>query len=69
MFLEIIGAILALAIGIYWGLGAPGLPGPRDRVLPPGSRRQRTRAFTPLDWLRPRERPSVARRRGGGLFR
>jgi hypothetical protein len=47
------GMIAALAAGVYIGLGLPGLPGPQDRVLPPGRRRRRKRTFTPLDWLRP----------------
>lgn len=53
MFFYILGMILALAAGIYIGLGLPGLPGPRDRVVWNGRRRQRRRTFMPLDWLRP----------------
>jgi len=49
----IMGMVIALGLGIYIGLGMPGLPGPTDRVLPPGMARRRRRAFTPLDWLRP----------------
>lgn len=61
MILYVIGGILALALGIYIGLGFPGLPGGEDRVLPPGMRRRRREYFTPLDLLRRQERP---RRRG-----
>lgn len=58
----VIGAILALALGIYIGLGFPGLPGHEDRVLPSGMRRRRKDYFTPLDLLRKRERGSRRRR-------
>jgi hypothetical protein len=53
-----VGMVLALAAGIYIGLGFPGLPGREDRVLPSGMRRRRKDHFTPLDLLRRRERPS-----------
>ncbi|NIP81815.1 MAG: hypothetical protein GWM90_22385 [Gemmatimonadetes bacterium] len=58
----IIGAILALGLGIFIGLGMPGLPGREDRVLPPGMRRRRKEHFTPLDLLRKHDRPSQRRR-------
>jgi hypothetical protein len=45
----------ALAVGIYIGLGAPGMPGREDRIVP---RARRLRQHTPLDWLRP---PKVRR--------
>ena len=52
----IVGAVLALAAGIYIGLGWPGLPvGREDRVLPKGMRRRRKDRFTPLDLLRQKE--------------
>lgn len=54
--LEIVGGVVAFGVGIYIGLGFPGLPGPKDRVLPRGMRRRRHDAYTPLDWLRPRRR-------------
>ena len=57
----LIGAILALALGIYIGLGFPGLPGREDRVLPGGMKRKRKQLFTPLDLLRKRDRPSQRR--------
>jgi hypothetical protein len=57
----VIGAILALVLGIYIGLGFPGLPGREDRVLPNGMKRKRKEHFTPLDLLRKRERPSQRR--------
>ena len=53
----IVGGIVALAAGIYIGLGWPGLPfGREDRVLPKGMRRRRKESFTPLDLLRQKER-------------
>ena len=62
--LYIIGGILALALGIYIGLGFPGLPGREDRVLPGGKTRRKKDYFTPLDLLRRQDRGSD-RRRGG----
>lgn len=58
----VLGAILALLIGVYIGLGLPGMPGREDRVLPGGRRRQRKPHFTPLDLLRRSERSSSQRR-------
>jgi hypothetical protein len=57
-----LGMVLALAAGIYIGLGMPGIPGRKDRVLPRGMRRRRTQHFTPLDLLRRTERGSIRRR-------
>jgi hypothetical protein len=57
-----VGMILALALGIYIGLGMPGMPGREDRVLPSGMRRRRKQHFTPLDLLRRSERGSTRRR-------
>lgn len=52
----ILGGIVALAAGIYIGLGWPGLPvGREDRVLPRGMRRRKKDRFTPLDLLRQKE--------------
>lgn len=58
----VIGGILALGVGIYIGLGAPGFPGREDRVLPKGMRRERKQYFTPIDLLRKSERGSRRRR-------
>jgi hypothetical protein len=58
----VIGGILALALGIYIGLGMPGLPGREDRVLPKGMKRDRKQHFTPIDLLRKSERGSRRRR-------
>lgn len=57
----VIGGILALLVGIYIGLGMPGLPGREDRVLPKGMRRKRKNHFTPIDLLRRSERGSQRR--------
>ena len=55
--LHIIGGIVALLVGIYIGLGWPGLTfGRKDRVLPNGMRRRRKDHFTPIDMLRKRDR-------------
>lgn len=60
----IIGGVLALLLGIYIGLGFPGLPGRENRVLPPGRRRRNKKHFTPLDLLRREEKGSDRRRQG-----
>lgn len=57
----VIGGIVAVVVGIYIGLGFPGLPGREDRVLPRGMRRKKKEHFTPLDLLRKRDRPSQRR--------
>lgn len=57
----VIGGIVALLVGIYIGLGLPGLPGREDRVLPKGMRRRRKEYFTPIDLLRRSERGSRRR--------
>ena len=61
--LYILGGVLALLLGIYIGLGSPGLPGREDRVLPKGRRREEKDHFTPLDLLRKEEKGSDRRRR------
>ncbi|MFW6331171.1 MAG: hypothetical protein ACOC3J_05540 [Gemmatimonadota bacterium] len=57
----VVVGIVALLIGIYIGLGMPGLPGREDRVLPRGMKRRRPSHFTPLDLLRRHDRPSRRR--------
>jgi hypothetical protein len=44
--------VMALGLGIWVGLGAPGIKGREDRVVAPG----RARRLKPkhLDWLKPR---------------
>ncbi len=51
---HIIGMVLALLVGLYIGIGFPGLPGREDRVV--SKRGRRVHHFTPLDLLRRRER-------------
>ena len=58
---HIIGMVVALAFGIFAGLGFPGLPGREDRVV--SQRAGRVHHFTPLDLLRRKERTSERRRR------
>lgn len=60
--LYIMGMVLALAVGVYIGLGFPGMSGREDRVLPGGRRRKRKDYFTPLDLLRRQQRGSERRR-------
>lgn len=57
----VLGMVIALALGIYIGLGLPGMPGREDRVLPRGMRRRKKDYFTPLDLLRRQERGSRRR--------
>lgn len=57
----VLGMVIALALGIYIGLGLPGMPGREDRVLPGGMRRRKKDYFTPLDLLRRQERGSRRR--------
>lgn len=61
----VIGGTAALLLGIYIGLGMPGMPGRENRVLPGGMRRKKKDYFTPLDLLRKHDKPSERRRRGG----
>ncbi len=62
MIFYIVGGIAALGLGIYIGLGFPGLPGGEDRVVPRRSERSRvSRHFTPLDLLRPKKRDGERR--------
>lgn len=57
IILLIIGAVLAFAIGIYIGLGMPGVPGRGDRVVSENLPRRRNNKIRYLDWLRPPEQP------------
>lgn len=56
MLYYVIGMILALGLGVYIGLGFPGLPGRENRVITSGRARRARRHFTPLDLLRPPRR-------------
>ena len=47
------GMVAALGVGIWVGIGAPGLPGAReDRVVPPGQARRLKKHH--IDLLKPR---------------
>lgn len=51
----IVGMAAALGIGIWVGLGFPGVNGPEDRVVRPGQSRRRLEKKH-IDWLRPPRR-------------
>jgi len=64
---KILGGLLALIIGIWWGM--PGFYAPDreeidKKLTHPGQRQYTKRMFTPLDWIRNKVRPS---NRGGGI--
>lgn len=53
--LWILGMILAVAIGVWVGIGMPGVKGLRgDRVVKPGTARRLRKQH--LDWLKARPR-------------
>ena len=56
--LAIVGAVLALAVGFWIGLGAPGWPVPPE----PRSRRLQKRAINPVGWGRGTRRERLAPR-------
>jgi hypothetical protein len=49
----IVLCVVVFALGIYIGIGHPGIPGREDRVV---THRRRIHHFTPLDLLRPPQR-------------
>ena len=57
-FLLIAGAVLALALGIWIGLGAPGWPVPPE----PRSRRLEKRNINPVTWGRSGRRDRLSPR-------
>jgi hypothetical protein len=67
MVLKIVGAVVALGIGLYLGLSGQYRPDPRelDEALGPGGRTRKVkRRFTIFGWMRmPEERSSHQRRR------
>jgi hypothetical protein len=50
----VLGMIAALGIGIWVGLGTPGMRGPEDRVVHEGRARRLEKRH--IDWLRPPRR-------------
>jgi hypothetical protein len=50
----VIGMVLALALGVYVGIGAPGFPGRQDRVVSPGRARRLQRKH--IHWFKPQRR-------------
>ena len=68
LFLKILGAIAALALGIYLGLPGRFRQTPEEIEQSLGVRRASRKAkrhFTPLDWIRPKDRGSDQRRARG----
>ena len=62
MIWYIVGGAAALGLGVYIGLGFPGLPGREDRVVPRRSAHSAaTRHFTPLDLMRRTKRDAGRR--------
>jgi hypothetical protein len=53
MFL-ILGMVAALGLGVYVGLGLPGMGGRQDRIVTEGRARRLERRH--IHWLRPPER-------------
>jgi hypothetical protein len=51
----IVALVLALGLGVYVGLGAPGLPGREDRVVAAGRARRLPKRS--IRWHRPERRP------------
>jgi hypothetical protein len=70
LFLKILGGLLALGLGLYWGGAGHYRPDPDeiDHALTDGGVSKRAkRHFTPLGWLRQsQERSSHVRRRTRG---
>jgi ribosomal protein L20 len=72
LFLKILGGILALALGVYWGLSGQYRQTPEevDQALRRAGRSRRTkRHFTPLGWMRKDQRASHRRRQSYQPFR
>jgi alkylated DNA repair dioxygenase AlkB len=72
LVLKILGGVLALAIGLYWGLSGQFRQTPEevDRALGLGGRSRRAkRHFTPLGWMRKDQRASHRRRQSRQPFK
>jgi hypothetical protein len=50
----ILGMVVALGVGVWVGLGAPGTKGAEDRVVTHGTARRLPKRH--IDWLRPNRR-------------
>jgi len=64
---HILGGLLALFIGIWWGMAGFYAPDREEidrKLTRTGPRQYTKRVFTPLDWLRTKVRTS---NRGGGI--
>lgn len=65
LLLKILGGIIALAVGVYLGLPGDFRQTPEEIESSLGERRASRkvkRVFTPLDWIRAKERGSDRRR-------
>jgi hypothetical protein len=65
LFLKILGGLVALGVGLYWGLSGQYRPDPEEVDRSLVGRRMSKRAkrhFTPLGWMRRDERASYRRR-------
>jgi hypothetical protein len=72
LFLKIVGGLIALAIGFYWGLSGRYRQTPEevDQALRLRLRsRKAKRHFTPLGWMRKDQRASHRRRRSYQPFK
>jgi len=61
MTVFIIGSVIALAAGVWVGLGHPGFKGRDDRIVEPGRAHRLERK--PLNWTRPEKRERDRNRR------
>ena len=64
---QILGGLLALIIGIWWGMAGFYAPDREEidrKLTRPGPRQYTKRMFTPLGWMNNKVRPS---NRGGGI--
>lgn len=68
LFLKIVGGLAALGLGVWLGMPGKFEQTPEQIEDSLGVRRasrKATRHFTPLDWIRPKQRPSDKRRNQG----
>ena len=56
MMWMVLGGVAAFGLGIWIGLGHPGVGGREDRVLPGNMRRRPAHKQEFLNWIRPKQR-------------
>jgi hypothetical protein len=49
-----LAGVAALALGIYVGLGAPGMPGRQDRIVSPGKAQRLPKRH--IHWFKPKRK-------------